>query len=267
MNASRLRLAVCEAPAELVPGDRGWQALVRRVRRIQPDVFLLNEMPFGRWIAAHPQRDLRVLTASQRVHAEGMERLGEFEVPVVIGSRAAMHDGKSANEGFVWEVGKGIRIAHTKQFFPDEPDYYEARWFEPAEPKFRVVDASGLKIGLLICTDVMFNEWARHYGLAGAHLIAVPRATERGTVARWKIAMQMAAVASGCYVASSNRAGRDSHGQVFGGRGWMVDPGGQVIGETAARRPVVAATLDLTWPPKAQQQYPRDVARRAEGKG
>jgi hypothetical protein len=50
----KLKVGVCEAPPELLPGSADWGSLCRTVARESPDLFLLNEMSFGRWIAAGP---------------------------------------------------------------------------------------------------------------------------------------------------------------------------------------------------------------------
>lgn len=243
----------------MVAGDAKWEVLTRRVRRIKPDVLLLNEMPFGRWIAGGPARDHRVLIESHRAHELGMSRLGDLGAPVVIGTRAVMHDGRSVNQGFVWTADRGLQVVHTKQFFPDEEGYYEARWFERGDLKFRVVDVRGLKVAFLICTDVWFGEWARHYGKLGAHLIVVPRATPRPSLEQWKTGIAAAALVSGCYVASSNRVGRDAQGQVFGGRGWIFDPDGKVLAASSSTRPVAVATIDRAVADGAKLEYPRYV--------
>ena len=258
---SKFRVAVCEGPAVLSAGDRRWHSLVRRVRRIRPlpDVLVLNEMPFGSWIASGPTRDERVLSASHQAHDHGISRLDELGIPMVISTRSAIRDGRSVNEGFVWTAGGGLQTAHTKQFFPNEPGYYEARWFERGNAKFGVVDARGLKIAFLICTDLWFLEWARHYGKLGADLIVVPRATPRSTLERWKTAAATAAMVSGCYVASSNRVGRDPQGMAFGGRGWIFDPSGRQLASTSARRPLAVATIDTVVSQTAKREYPQYV--------
>jgi N-carbamoylputrescine amidase len=111
-------------------------------------------------------------------------------------------------------------------------------------------------VGFLICTEVMFNEHARHYGRRGANLIAVPRAVGRASLPRWEVAMRMAAIVSGCYVLSSNRGGVDSRGQTFGGRGWVVDPDGEVLVQTSAGSPLAFCEVDLEAPLRAQREYP-----------
>jgi N-carbamoylputrescine amidase len=68
--------------------------------------------------------------------------------------------------------------------------------------------------------------------------------------------MRMAAIVSGCYVLSSNRSGADSRGQIFGGRGWVVDPEGEVLAQSSATAPVVFHEIDTEWVARAQKDYP-----------
>ena len=249
-------LSVCAAPAAPSPEDDSWRALEDAIRASSADAVLLNEMPFGRWVAAAADPDQRALDASRRLHEIGIERLGELGAGIVMGTRPAVEDGRSVNQAFIWQRGRPLTAVHTKQFFPDEEGYFERRWFDRGRTHFRVADAGGIRVGFLICTEVMFNEWARYYGRAGAHLIAVPRATPAPSTDRWRTALRMAAIVSGCYVASSNRGGVDPAGQEFGGHGWIIDPRGDVIAETSVARPVVAARLDLDAVRAAQREYP-----------
>ena len=249
-------LAVCSAPPSSPFDAPPWRTLTAALRAASPDLILLNEMPFGAWIAAAPRPDERARTESRRLHDAGIASLDELGAPTVLGTRPALDEGRSVNEAFVWERGRGATAAHTKQFFPDEPGYYERRWFERGRTDFRVVDAGRVRVGFLICTEVMFNEWARYYGRAGAQLIAVPRATPLASTDRWRTALRMAAIVSGCYVASSNRGGADDRGQVFGGHGWIIDPLGEIIAETSDDQPVVWAELDFDLVRRAQREYP-----------
>lgn len=252
-----MKLAVCQAPADLPPGGPAWQALAARAAAAEADLFLLNELPFGPWIAAGPQRIDRVFQASQQAHDDGLNLLGDLGARAVAGSRATTEpDGRAINEGFLWDDAPSLRPVHTKQFFPDEEGYYEARWFERGDRKFELTDVLGWKVGFLICTDVQFNEWARRYGRRGADIILVPRATEKATLWRWKTAVQMAAIVSGCYVMTSNRAGHDDRGREFGGAGWIFGPDGRQLAETSEKKPVVAIDADKSAADRAKQSYP-----------
>ena len=250
-----MRIAVCESGPEMMPGDESWQALTEQVQAAQPDLFLLNEMPFGAWISAAPESDAAVLAEAQRVHDYGIAMFGALGAPTVLSSRPFNENGKSVNQAFIWHDGKVMSV-HNKQFFPQEPGYYEASWFKRGESHFRIGDAASVRVGFQICTEIMFNEWSRYYGHHGAHIIAVPRAVGVESLRRWKTALSMAAIVSGCYVLSSNRAGTDRNDQTFGGCGWIFDPFGDCIAETSPESPVVCAEFDEALVEQAQSEYP-----------
>jgi N-carbamoylputrescine amidase len=260
-----MKLAVCEAPAALVVGDAGWDRLVELTKSTEPDILLLNEMPFGTWVSVGRERDAAILRANQRQHLEGIDRLAELSAGTILGTYPVFEASLSVNRAFVWTAPTGITQVHTKQFFPNEGGFYEARWFERGKKKFGITEAGGVGVGFLICTDVMFNEWARYYGRNGAHLIAVPRATPVGSEERWQTMCSAAAIVSGCYVASSNRRGVGESGLEFAGKGWIFNPVGEVIAETSPEEPVVTAELDLTSVLKAQGEYPCYVEELEKG--
>ncbi len=251
-----MKVAICESSPDMVVGEESWQQLVSDMQAAKPDLLLLNEMPFGKWVSALPEQDRDMLVTLHRQHDDGVSRLSEFDTAAILGTRATFEREKSVNEAFVWTSGGAVQRVHTKQFFPNEPEFYEARWFERGELRFETAQVGELTVGFLICTDVMFNEWARHYRRKGVHLIAVPRATPPGSEARWQAMMSAAAIVSGCYVASSNRGGVAADGQEFAGRGWIFGPTGELLAETANNTRVVTVDLDLALIYQAQAQYP-----------
>jgi N-carbamoylputrescine amidase len=251
-----MKVAVGEFLPDLESESSAWRAVADRVRPERPEVFLLGEMPFGPWMAAGEVADPASFERVCRLHESGLASLRDLGAGVVLGTRPRRHGGRPVNEAFVWTAQTGALPAHTKQYFPDEPGYHEARWFEAGDRHFRVVEAGAVRVGFLICTEVMFNEHARRYGREGAQLLAVPRATAPGSLSRWLVASRMAAIVSGCYVLSSNRGGRDAKGQAFGGCGWVIDPRGDVLCETSATSPLAFCELDLTSVRSAQAEYP-----------
>jgi N-carbamoylputrescine amidase len=251
-----MKIGVCELCPEMMPGTSEWERILALVRQARPDLLLLNELTFGPWIAGSAQPDPAIGRGSQQRHAEGVLAIPELQVPVVLGTRAVEQGGRLVNEAFVWTAEKAAVGVHTKQYFPDEAGFYEARWYQAGERHFRAVEAGGIKIGFLICSEVMFNEHARHYGRMGAHLIAAPRATPPGSLERWLVALRMAAIVSGSYVASSNRSGADSKGQKFGGHGWIIDPNGEMVAQTSQATPVAFYDIDPRLAESAQREYP-----------
>lgn len=247
---TKLKVGVCELPSDLSPDADAWKRLCESVSREAPDLLLLNEMPFGSWIAAGSAFDETQWNESVDAHERGIQHLHDLGAKIVASTRPRTHGSLRTNEAFI-----GDEAVHTKQYFPDEEGFYEARWFDAGERHFRVASAGALRCGFLICTELMFNEHARHYGRSGAHAILVPRAT--GTsLDRWLVAMRMAAIVSGSYVLSSNRSGTDANGQTFGGHGWLIDPFGTVVATTSAASPAAFYEIDTDVVAKAQSEYP-----------
>jgi N-carbamoylputrescine amidase len=257
---STVRVAVGEMDAALLPGTESWASLIADLDRAKPDIFLLNELPFGPWISAGSSFDPAVWKQSVADHEAGMAALGELGVEIVLGSRSVERRGRRCNEGFVWTPREGVRAAHTKQHIPNTPpSYSETVWYEPDELRFQVVGAGPLRVGFLICTDVMFTEHARRYGRNGVHLIAVPRAMPVEVAHAFDVALQMAAISSGCYVASSNRSGMDPAGGLFEGRGCIVDPGGRTVAQSSPFDRIVLHDISTEFVTWKQGFYPCDV--------
>jgi len=257
---STIRVAVGEMDAELMPGTESWANLISDLDRAQPDIFVLNELPFGPWLSAGSSFDLSAWKQSVADHEAGVAALHELGVGIILGSRSVERQGRRCNEGFVWTLQEGAQATHTKQHLPNTPpSYCETVWYEPDELRFRIVEAGPLRVGFLICSDVMFTEHARRYGRSGAHLIAVPRAMPVEASHMFDVALQMAAISSGCYVASSNRNGQDAAGGLFEGRGCVVDPGGRTVAQSSPFDRVVVHEISTEFVAWKQTYYPCDV--------
>jgi N-carbamoylputrescine amidase len=254
------RVAVTESDPELRPRTEAWSRLIRDLERARPDLFVLNELSFGPWIAAKERFDPDLWKASVEAHEDGVAALGELGVPVITGSRSIELGGRRCNEAYVWTAEAGARGVHTKQHIPNSPGYRETTWYERGEQRFEIADAGPLKIGFLICTDIMFNEHARHYGRQGADLIVSPRAMPPLASHFFDVALQLAAVTSGCYVASSNRGGTDSAGEPFEGRGCIVNPLGETVAQTSSFSRVAFHDIDTDFVAWKKTVYPCNVA-------
>lgn len=249
-----MKLAVCELPDGLELGGPAWSRLVERLTREAPDLLVLNEMPMGDWIAERPGFDLAAATRFARAHDALVDELRGLPW-ATFGSRPVLGPGRLANEAFLVSDG-AYRPVHHKHFFPQEEGWYEQDWFGPERSGFDVVEHRGLRIGALLCTELMFNEWARHYRRQGAHVIAAPRATGPLNT-KWRAAGAMAATVSGCYVVSSNRARHEARaGSRFGGEGFVYAPGGELLAVTSASDPLAVVDLDLNLVEQARADYP-----------
>jgi len=248
-----LKLSVSQLPDGLSLDHPAWADLLRRIEIDRPDIAVLNEMPFGPWIANHETFDPALAKDSVEEHERALPVLLNMAVPV-LSSRPVLGPQKLSNEAFLITGGRYQPI-HHKHFFPQEPGFFEDAWFAPQLPGFNVIEHRGLKIGVLLCTELMFNEWARHYRRQGARVIVVPRAS--GASPKWYTAASMAAIVSGCYVLSSNRApAENDQSSNFGGRGFAFSPAGELLAETSPSNPLVSIDIDLTLVDEAQRNYP-----------
>jgi N-carbamoylputrescine amidase len=253
-----MRVGFVQWPDGLIPDTYIWSAVAADVARCAPEILITNEMPFGPWLAASPTLDANRANESVRIHEDGLGALQALRLPIVISSRPVIAGAHLANEAFVLERGS-YRFLHQKHFFPAEEGWFESEWFRTAKPGFGVVETGGFRVGALLCTELMFNERARTYGRAGAHLIAVPRATGHSLV-QWKTAGAMASIVSGCYVVSSNRVGSGTGGPTFGGGGYAFAPDGSLLSESSEEHSIVVFDLDKVSAEEQKSRYPVYVA-------
>jgi N-carbamoylputrescine amidase len=249
-----MKVALCELPDGLDLSSLAWRGLVDRLTWEAPDLLVLNEMPIGDWIADKSEFRISLAQNFIRSHDPLIQALSAFQW-ATLGSRPVQGSHLLANEAFLVS-GSTYTPVHHKHFFPQEEGWQEKTWFATVRRGFDVVEYGELRIGTLLCTELMFNEWARHYRRRGANVIAVPRAAgELNT--KWRAAGAMAAVVSGCYVISSNRSGHKSgRKSQFGGGGFVYAPNGELIAQTSASSPVVVVEIDLELVRQAQADYP-----------
>ena len=252
-----MKVTFIESPEGLMVSSKEWEHLKKIISAEKSDVLIMNEMPFGQWLAASNCFDENLATNSISDNANSLEALNGLEIPLVLSSRPLAYNKKLVNEAFALENGDYL-FAHQKHYFPNEEGFYEPVWFEPEIKGFTILKTKTLSVGILLCTELMFNEWARFYGKQGAQLIAVPRATGQ-SYEHWKTAASMAAIASGCYVVSSNRVGRCDESLIFGGKGFAYAPDGSFIAETSIENPVVSFEMDLDKVKKQKLLYPCNV--------
>lgn len=248
-----MKVTVCELPDNRKTFVSAWEELVAYVKTQQSDLILLPELPFSSWFARTPQFDAQIWQKAQQEHDGMIDGLSQFFSAIVVGTHPVIEEERHLNRGFIWTPTEGYKGVHDKYYLPNETDFYERCWFDRPQRDFTLVHVDELAIGFLICTEVMFNEWARYYGKQGANIIAVPRASLDHE--RWVLATRMAAVTSGAFVISSNRV--DEH--IFGGHGLVIGPDGEVLASTSRQTPFVTVDIDLAESARAKQTYPRDV--------
>jgi N-carbamoylputrescine amidase len=249
-----LRIAFVEWPEALSVDAAPWDDLKASAIAARPDILVTNELPFGPWLAEGPAFSQDEAGRSVQEHEKGLAGLMDLRLPAVISSRPVWNGTRLANEAFVVENG-AVRPLHRKHYFPNEPGWFESQWYAGDGSGFVAADVLGIRVGVLLCTEAMFNERARAYGKQKASLLVIPRASGVN-LEPWKIAGAMASVVAGAYVVSSNRFGRGARGTQFGGGGFAYAPQGRLLAVTSPANPVKTFDLDPEVSAAAQRDYP-----------
>ena len=255
MNNKMTKVAYVEWQDGLSAKSDDWEIIVEQVKNAKADILVTNEMPFGSWRPVDHDFDLEKAKAWVNENEISLEALSSLDVKTIISSRPVIFGNKLVNEAFAL-VNGDYKILHHKHYFPSEAGWHEASWFETELDGFSVHEVGGLKVGVLLCTELMFNEKARHYGREGADLIVSPRAS--GTnIHYWEAACAMASVVSGSYVISSNRVGKsEQHIPEFGGIGLAYAPGGIRVGNTDPDNSIKVIDIDVEMSNETKNQYP-----------
>jgi N-carbamoylputrescine amidase len=240
------------AAAELMDQTDAKHAL-EVIARASADLVVLNELPFGPWLADQDTQDLTAQSEFLAQQELGFQSLCQQTDVTVITTRARPSGAKLVNEAVTIANGQ-MTAVHQKARFPNEPGFYEQTWFRAERHEWLPFGIGQIRFGALICTELMFTHLACHYARQRCDVIVAPRCS--GGLDTWMIAARMAALASGCYVVSSNRRGRVPSGQVFGGGGFIVAPGGDVLAVTSQEEPTAKTHLDPDRVRAAQSDYP-----------
>jgi predicted amidohydrolase len=100
------------------------------------------------------------------------------------------------------------------------------RFATPGPDAPSVIEADGLRFGVLICYDLRFPEAARICSLEGADLIALPTNWPVGVPFHPDLFAPARAAENHCYVLACDRVGTE-RGTTFLGRSVLYDPDGQ----------------------------------------
>ncbi|HEU5217039.1 MAG TPA: carbon-nitrogen hydrolase family protein [Gemmatimonadales bacterium] len=257
-----MRVTVCELPHEPLALAVAWAALCRHTTRQQSELVLLPEFAFVDPVWERESFDAACWAAALARSDAGLARLPELNAPHVVGTRPTGSGGRRFNQGYLWSAGDGVTPLRCKAFLPEEPGWWEARWFDRGDPVFPPFQAGGLGFGLNICTELWALETYAGYARQDVQVILSPRATGAASMARWLSVGVVAAVRSGAFSLSSNRV--DQAGG-YGGGGWIIGPDGGILASTSPDTPFATVDVDLSAPASARAGYPCYVFHGEDG--
>ncbi len=256
-----MRVTVCQLDNRDGYREAAFESLTEHTVQERTDLLVLAEMAFAPWLAAALPPDGARWASAVAAHTAGIAGLMRTGAGSVIGTRPRVaDDGSRRNEAFLWTPGGDAVGVHEKYYLPDEPGYWEGTWYDRGEQRFEAFRALDARVGVQICTEMWFFEWARHYARSRVDLLCVPRATPHGSVEKWLSGGQAAAVCAGAYCVSSNLWAPAGDGPDCGGLGWVIDPDGAVLATTSRETPFVTVDIDLKLAHAAKTSYPRYVS-------
>lgn len=256
-----MRVTVCQLDPRAPHLDSYLTGLTQHLREEGSDFLLLPEMCFSDWLAADRTPEATRWNEAVRKHEDRIGKLAELGARGVMGTRPIVNArGSRRNQAYIWsgETAEAVGL-HEKYYLPDEPGYWEHSWYDRGAKSFDVGRALGMRLGVQICTEMWFFEWARHYAAARIDLLCVPRATPHGSVDKWLAGGQAAAVCSGAYCLSSNLWAPADDGPDLGGLSWIIDPEGNVLATTSREAPYATVEIDLDFARRSKTTYPRYV--------
>jgi N-carbamoylputrescine amidase len=251
-----MRVTVCELPHETKALSTAWTALREHTVAHRSQLVLLPEFAMVEPVWERQRFDAARWGVVEATCERKLRRLSELHAEHVVGTRPVRVGRRRLNQGYLWSKGAGATPLRSKYFLPQERGSWEATWCHPGDSGFPAFRAGSVSFGLNICTELWALETYATYATLGVELVLSPRATASATTAKWLAAGVVAAVRAGAFSLSSNRV--DPSG-ACGGRGWIIDPAGEVLAVTSADEPFATRDIDLSMAAKARESYPRYV--------
>jgi len=259
-----MKVTVCQIDPRAGKVESALEDLAAHIKAENSDFLLLPEMCFSDWLAGSPpgvdsDDKWAKAIADHNRHIAGLGALGAH---AILSTRPILTPENSRrNAAYMWtQDAPAPADFHEKYYLPDEEDYYEASWYDRGPKEFNTARALGMRIGVQICTELWFFEWARHYARSRVDLLCVPRATPHGNVEKWIAGGQAAAVCAGAYCLSSNLWAPKESNANLGGGGYIIDPEGTLLARTDEATPFASAEIDLAFTKASKKTYPRYVA-------
>ena len=257
-----MNVTVCQIDPRQSALDDSLKALADHVTSTASELVLLPEMPFFEWLAADPSPDHARWLEAVNAHTHYIDNLSTLGAKAVISSRPIINkQGSRRNEAFIWYQESHSAVGfHEKYYLPNEEGYWEATWYERGLKAFDTARYLDAVIGVQICTEMWFFEWARHYAASSIDILCIPRATPHNSTDKWLGGGQTAAVCSGAYSLSSNLWCPVGSKANLGGLAWVIDPEGNVLATTSPDEPFKTVDIDLEFSQASKRTYPRYVA-------
>lgn len=252
-----MKIASAEFPDEIARYDASIDMIAQHVESTRPDLLVLPEMPFTPWVFHTKVFDQTVWDRAVEDHEIWLHRFCQaIQIPLIT-SRPTNVGGQRLNQAIFVDATGAAHSLRSKYYLPNEFPAVEVPWFDQGDRPGEVFNLLGHRIGVQLCSELMFAEVPRLLGANGANIIVQSRAT--GDHPRWRAASVLSASTSGAFVIGSNRRSVDR--DWFTGGSWAYGPDGVLIAETSEAEPIVTVEIDSAFSDVAKDQYPVPMFR------
>ena len=161
----------------------------------------------------------------QEIIEEFSKRAKKANTYIAIGTVANRREGKLYNTCIFLDRNGEIAGRYDKVHLFDALGIKESDAITPGNDTF-IFDTDFGRIGMLICYDVRFPEYARSLALQGVKYFIIPAAFYSPRIDHWPDLVQSIALQNLSYALAVNLVGKVIDGEVFCGRSLIVDPWG-----------------------------------------
>ena len=169
--------------------------------------------------------------------------------------------GRPFNSALVVDAAGELRLHYRKVHLFDAGSYRESAKMQAGSKLPAPIDTPWGKLGVGVCYDLRFCEFARAQALAGCDVLLYPAAWVAGPnkVRQWRTLLAARAIENGMFVAGLSRCGG-----VYAAHSAVYAPDGRALALAGDGEELLVATLDLDEVAAAREAVPVLRHRRPE---
>nr|MBC8242643.1 carbon-nitrogen hydrolase family protein [Alphaproteobacteria bacterium] len=121
------------------------------------------------------------------------------------------------------------------------------------------------KVGVSVCSDLLFPEVYRELALKGAEVIVCASAFLSPRFDHWEFFLRARATENQCWVVASGQYGVDPKSGIgYVGRSMVVDPWGTIVATASDEEGIITTEIDLNFADEVKRRYPLMDQRRPD---
>ncbi|CRK91105.1 CLUMA_CG004793, isoform A [Clunio marinus] len=193
----------------------------------------------------------------------------ELGIYLIAGSIPESKENKLYNTSTIWDPNGNLIGTYRKMHLfdidiPGEITFKESDSLT-AGNSFTTFDVKDFKIGVGICYDIRFEEFAKIYRKKGCNLLVYPGAFNMKTgPLHWELLARARANDNQCYTALISPARDVNADYVAWGHTMVVDPWAKVVETVDSEEGLIVTDLDLSLVDKVRANIPVYNQRRSE---